>query len=80
MISIMPSVRQKIKEFSLLLRLIAYGGYYWHGPGGVATFYDGRLFTTTVGRALFPETAGTACFGRVRFSHQKYQLCCTLSI
>ena len=60
MISIVPKVRQKAQIIFLLLRLIAYGGYYWHGTGGVATYYDGWLFTSAVGRAIF--------FGICRFS------------
>ena len=78
LLSIVPCLRRQGLLFFLPLRSIAYGGYYRHGPDGVATFYDGWLFTTIVGRALFPETAGTACFGRVRFSLLKNQLCCTL--
>ncbi len=56
LLSIVPCFKRQGLLFFLPLRLIAYGGYYRHGPGGVATFYDGWLFTTPMGRALFPES------------------------
>ena len=40
LLSIVLCLRRQGLLFFLPLRLIAYGGYYWHGPGGVATFYD----------------------------------------
>jgi len=63
-------------KFFLPLRLIAFGGYYRHGPGSVATFYDGWLFTTAVGRA-FSGICRYSLFKRVRFSLLKDQPGCT---